>query len=75
MILTFVLIGLFVLVIGGLFAGYYSVRKAQMILDDSSTPSDQLFEREHLTPKEYGLRFGNGKSRIKKSNRLRLKYR
>jgi len=26
-----------------------------------------------MTPKEYGIRYGNGKSRIKKSNRLHFK--
>lgn len=68
MTLTIILICLFILVISGFLAGYYSVRKAQMILEDEETI---ILHSNSLSPKQYGIRYGNGKSRIKKSNRLR----
>lgn len=48
------------------FYGYLQLSRVQDILDD-----EPLFGKGGLTPKEYGIRFANGKSRIKKSNRLR----
>lgn len=33
-----------------------------------------LFSKPSLSPKEYGMRYGNGKSRKNKSNRLRCSH-
>lgn len=52
------------------FYGYLQSRKFQDIMDDK--PHIPLFSNSVLTPKEYGIKYANGKSRIKKSNRLRL---
>jgi len=52
------------------FYGYLTLRRVDSILSDQpfdfTTP-----EKIISTPKYYGIRFCNGKSRVKKSNRLR----
>lgn len=53
------------------FYGYFQIRKSQNILDEKPNTSSLEFTSNSFSPKEYGLRFGNGASRIKKHNRLR----
>lgn len=39
-------------------------------MDDK--PHVPLFSKRVLTAKEYGIKYANGKSRVKKSNRLKF---
>lgn len=53
------------------FYGYLTLRRVDNILCDQ--PYDFRAPVNYLlTPKQYGIRFGNGASRIKKHNRLRF---
>lgn len=64
-----------------LIIGYFVMRKIDRKLSNQEGHyfDDQLFdefcENLGIPPKKYGVLNGNGKSRVKKTNRLKFKFR